>query len=305
VAALSLAAVLSGGTLVLAILVWIVLPVAFIAYLLSDKYFPSDYNVVQRRRYGRRHPAGQIAPCCGHRWGDHVGKTRNRGPAEPWDISGTEGCRICAAEGIDHNELQKLYIAARTDKRSETEQSEEAQTRATTIAHYNRLKDSGLASSCETTPRTPEYHAHGPDGSVIGTFDTIEDAEIAGLTASGVKPADLPLVLHERRRLGTYGGMYDYWHPDVVRVRQERMRADIAAKEVKKRHLEQQGVLPRRQQQQPPPQPSQPRRIPNGYRCDQCGAWYMHGQSSCGTCNSQSFSPDYTWTTDRNNQGIV
>jgi hypothetical protein len=51
----------------------------------------------------------------------------------------------------------------------------------------------------------PKYHAHGPDGSVIGTFDTVLDAEVCGLTAAGVRAVDLPLVLRERRRLGTYG----------------------------------------------------------------------------------------------------
>jgi hypothetical protein len=51
-----------------------------------------------------------------------------------------------------------------------------------------------------------KYHAHALDGSIIGTFDSALDAEVCGLTAAGVKPFDLPLVLHERRRLGTYGG---------------------------------------------------------------------------------------------------
>lgn len=58
-------------------------------------------------------------------------------------------------------------------------------------------------------PPAPKYHAHGPDDSIIGTFDTILDAEICGLTAAGVKAVDLPLVLHERRRLGTYGSLRD------------------------------------------------------------------------------------------------
>lgn len=56
---------------------------------------------------------------------------------------------------------------------------------------------------------SPRYYAHGPDGKIIGAYDTIEDCEIAGLMACGVKPVDLPLVLHERRRLGTYGGIYE------------------------------------------------------------------------------------------------
>lgn len=63
------------------------------------------------------------------------------------------------------------------------------------------------------TPRqhsypSPRYFAHGPDGRIIGEYDTVEECEIAGLMACGVKLVDLPLVLHERRRLGTYGGMY-------------------------------------------------------------------------------------------------
>jgi hypothetical protein len=56
---------------------------------------------------------------------------------------------------------------------------------------------------------SPKYHAHGPDGSIIGEYATIEECEIAGLLACGVKPVDLPLVFHERRRLGTYGGLYE------------------------------------------------------------------------------------------------
>lgn len=55
---------------------------------------------------------------------------------------------------------------------------------------------------------SPRYCAHGPDGSIIGEYDTVEECEIAGLQACGVKAVDLPLALHERRRLGTYGGMY-------------------------------------------------------------------------------------------------
>lgn len=57
-------------------------------------------------------------------------------------------------------------------------------------------------------PASPRYRAHGPDGRIIGEYDTIEECEIAGLLACGVKAVDLPLALHERRRLGTYGGMY-------------------------------------------------------------------------------------------------
>jgi hypothetical protein len=57
--------------------------------------------------------------------------------------------------------------------------------------------------------QSPRYFAHGPDGSIIGEYDTVEAAEIAGLLACGVKAVDLPLTLHERRRLGTYGAMYE------------------------------------------------------------------------------------------------
>lgn len=56
---------------------------------------------------------------------------------------------------------------------------------------------------------SPRYFAHGPDGSIIGEYGTVEDCEIAGLLACGVKPVDLPLALHKRRVLGTYGGMYE------------------------------------------------------------------------------------------------
>lgn len=68
---------------------------------------------------------------------------------------------------------------------------------------------------------SPRYRAHGSDGSIIGEYDTIEDCEIAGLMADceiaglmacGVKVVDLPLALHERRRLGTYGCMYKGSH---------------------------------------------------------------------------------------------
>lgn len=59
---------------------------------------------------------------------------------------------------------------------------------------------------------SPRYRAHGSDGSIIGEYDTIEDCEIAGLMACGVKVVDLPLALHERRRLGTYGCMYKGSH---------------------------------------------------------------------------------------------
>jgi hypothetical protein len=56
-------------------------------------------------------------------------------------------------------------------------------------------------------PPAPKYHAHARNGSIIGTFDTVLDAEVCGLTAAGVRAVDLPLVLHERRRLGTYGSL--------------------------------------------------------------------------------------------------
>jgi hypothetical protein len=75
-----------------------------------------------------------------------------------------------------------------------------------------RLRAQRRQRGTTTLPRqqpAPKYHAHGPDGSIIGTFDTILDAEICGLTAAGVKAVDLPLVLRERRRLGTYGSLRD------------------------------------------------------------------------------------------------
>jgi hypothetical protein len=72
----------------------------------------------------------------------------------------------------------------------------------------------------------PKYHAHGPDGGIIGTFDTILDAEICGLMADGVKAVDLPLVLHERRRLGTYGSLRE---PEPVRADQPNPPAGPAA----------------------------------------------------------------------------
>lgn len=68
----------------------------------------------------------------------------------------------------------------------------------------------------------PKYHAHANDGTIIGTFDTILDAEICGLTAAGVKAVDLPLVLHERRRLGTYGSLRD---PEPARADQPKRPA--------------------------------------------------------------------------------
>jgi hypothetical protein len=55
---------------------------------------------------------------------------------------------------------------------------------------------------------SPRYFAHGPGGRIIGEYGTVEECEIAGLLACGVKAVDLPLTLHERRRLGTYGGTY-------------------------------------------------------------------------------------------------
>ena len=71
-------------------------------------------------------------------------------------------------------------------------------------------------------PPAPKYHAHGPDDSIIGTFDTILDAEICGLAAVGVKAVDLAWVLHERRRLGTYGSLRD---PEPARAHQPRRPA--------------------------------------------------------------------------------
>lgn len=64
---------------------------------------------------------------------------------------------------------------------------------------------------------SPRYFAHAPDGRVIGEFDTVEECEVAGLLACGVKPVDLPLALHERRRLGTYGSLRD---PEPARADQ-------------------------------------------------------------------------------------
>jgi hypothetical protein len=82
------------------------------------------------------------------------------------------------------------------------------------------IKIGRLVTTCHIHPRSnptprqqplpsPLYFAHGPDGSIIGEYDSVEECEIAGLLACGVKTVDLPLVLHERRRLGTYGGLYE------------------------------------------------------------------------------------------------
>jgi hypothetical protein len=90
------------------------------------------------------------------------------------------------------------------------------------------------ASSASSPPESPEdmapkYHAHGPDDSIIGTFDTILDAEICGLTAAGVKAVDLPWVLHERRRLGTYGSFRE---PEQHVVANEPNRQEEQARRV-------------------------------------------------------------------------
>jgi hypothetical protein len=82
------------------------------------------------------------------------------------------------------------------------------------LIKFGRLLTTGrIHPRSKPTPRldpqaSPRYRAHGPDGGTIGEYDTIEECEIAGLLACGVKAVDLPLALHERRRLGTYGGMY-------------------------------------------------------------------------------------------------
>jgi hypothetical protein len=76
-----------------------------------------------------------------------------------------------------------------------------------------------------TPAPAPKYQAHALDGSIIGTFDTVLDAEVCGLTAAGVSPADLPLVLHERRRLGTYGSLLE---PEPARADQPNQPAGPA-----------------------------------------------------------------------------
>jgi hypothetical protein len=99
-----------------------------------------------------------------------------------------------------------------------------------------------------------KYHAHALDGGIIGTFDMVLDAEVCGLTAAGVKPVDLPLVLHERRRLGTYGRMYG----------------------------EERKSQPR----------SQPWRYPTEYQCATCGLRRTSG-GTCGRCNTSNAFPIY------------
>jgi hypothetical protein len=91
----------------------------------------------------------------------------------------------------------------------------------------NWIKRSPEAPRASSPPESPEnaapkYHAHAIDGTIIGTFDTIEEAEICGLTADGVKAVDLPWVLHERRRLGTYGSLRD---PEPTRADQTKRPA--------------------------------------------------------------------------------
>lgn len=101
---------------------------------------------------------------------------------------------------------------------------------------------------------SPRYFAHGPDGSIIGEYGTVKECEIAGLLACGVKAVDLPLVLHQRRRLGTYGGMYG---------------------------------------NEPMPQ-SQPRarQYPEEYQCATCG-WRSPTGGTCGRCNESNAFPIY------------
>lgn len=83
------------------------------------------------------------------------------------------------------------------------------------LTKLSRLLTTGhVQLRSQPTPRqepqaSPRYYAHGPDGSIIGEYDTVEDCEIAGLMSCGVNPVDLPLALHKRRMLGTYGGMYE------------------------------------------------------------------------------------------------
>ena len=95
------------------------------------------------------------------------------------------------------------------------------------IADWIKRSSRKPAPSASSRPEPPEnvapkYHAHAKDGTIIGTFDTVLDAEICGLTAAGVKAVDLPLVLHERRRLGTYGSFRD---PEPARADQPKRPA--------------------------------------------------------------------------------
>ncbi len=128
------------------------------------------------------------------------------------------------------------------------------------LINIGRLLTTGhLHQRLRPTPRrdteaSPRYYAHGPDGSIIGEYDTVEECEIAGLVACGVKAVDLPLALHERRRLGTYGGIYGEEH-------------------------------------KPQPQ-SRPSRYPIGYQCATCG-WRSLGGGTCGRCNESNAFPIY------------
>ena len=77
------------------------------------------------------------------------------------------------------------------------------------LGYFLRWLNDSSRPQQQIAPSIPKYHAHGLDGSIIGTFDTVEDAEICGLTAAGVSAVNLPLVLHERRKLGAYGSFRD------------------------------------------------------------------------------------------------
>jgi hypothetical protein len=100
------------------------------------------------------------------------------------------------------------------------------------VADWIRRSKPNPAPSASSRPEPPEntapkYHAHAIDGTIIGTFDTVLDAEICGLTAAGVKAVDLPLVLHERRRLGTFGSFRD---PEPARADQPKRRTAAPAR---------------------------------------------------------------------------
>ncbi|HEV3321841.1 MAG TPA: hypothetical protein VG147_06560 [Solirubrobacteraceae bacterium] len=128
------------------------------------------------------------------------------------------------------------------------------------LIKIGRLLTTGrIHPKSKPTPRldpqaSPRYRAHGPDGGIIGEYDTIEECEIAGLLACGVKTVDLPLALHERRRLGTYGGMYG-------------------------------------EERKSQPQ-SQPWRYPIEYQCATCGLRSPSG-GTCGRCNESNAFPIY------------
>jgi hypothetical protein len=123
------------------------------------------------------------------------------------------------------------------------------------ITRPSRQPAAFASSRPELSEKTAcKYHAHALDGSIIGTFDAVLDAEVCGLTAAGVKPVDLPLVLHERRRLGTYGRMYG----------------------------EERKSQPR----------SQPWWYPIEYQCATCGL-RSTSVGICGRCNASNAFPIY------------